>query len=57
MMAMAACLALASAASGEVKTKAIDYKQGDAVLQGFFAWDADKESWAAAMKLLGDVFK
>jgi dienelactone hydrolase len=42
MMAMAACLALASAASGEVRTKAIDYTQGDAVLQGFFAWDEAK---------------
>jgi len=35
----AVLLALASAASAAVKTKAVEYKQGDTVLQGFFAWD------------------
>ncbi len=34
-----ACLSLAMAAEGAVKTKAITYKQGDTELQGFFAWD------------------
>lgn len=42
MVAMAAWLAMAGAASGEVKTKAIEYKQGDTILQGFFAWDDAK---------------
>ena len=32
-------LAFASAASGEIKTREVEYKQGDTVLQGFIAWD------------------
>ena len=32
-------LAIASAAFAEVKTKEVEYKQGDTVLQGFVAWD------------------
>jgi dienelactone hydrolase len=39
---MAACLALAAGASAEVKTRAVEYKQGDTALQGFFAWDDAK---------------
>ncbi len=36
--ALIAC-ALASRAAASVKTKEIEYKQGDTVLQGFLAWD------------------
>jgi dienelactone hydrolase len=36
----AALLALAGAARAEVKTKVIDYTQGETQLQGFLAWDA-----------------
>lgn len=35
-------LACASAASGEIRTREVEYKQGDTVLQGFFAWDDAK---------------
>lgn len=40
-VAAAACLALAlaGAARAEVRTKAIEYRQGDTPLQGFLAWD------------------
>jgi dienelactone hydrolase len=36
--ALAACT-LATPAAAEVKTKEVEYKQGDTVLQGFIAWD------------------
>jgi dienelactone hydrolase len=36
--AFTAC-ALASSAAAEVKTKEIEYRQGDTTLQGFLAWD------------------
>jgi dienelactone hydrolase len=39
LLAAAAGLALAGAARAEVKTEAVEYKQGDTALQGFFAWD------------------
>ena len=42
LLVTAACLAMAAAAEAEVKTRAIEYKQGDTVLQGFFAWDDAK---------------
>jgi len=29
----------ASAASGEVRTKVVEYKQGNTALEGFLAWD------------------
>ncbi len=35
----AALLALTSAVSAAIRTKEIEYRQGDTVLQGFFAWD------------------
>ena len=35
----AACLALAGAARAEVRTKTVEYRQGDTPLQGFLAWD------------------
>ena len=38
MAAVIAC-ALATSASAKVKTKQIEYKQGDTTLQGFLAWD------------------
>jgi dienelactone hydrolase len=36
---VAACMFLPAAARAEVKTKEIEYKQGDTPLQGFVAWD------------------
>lgn len=40
MLAVAAVLlAFASAASAEVQTREIEYKQGDTILQGLIAWD------------------
>lgn len=39
MVAVAAVLLFSSAAAAEVQTKAIEYKQGDTVLQGLIAWD------------------
>jgi dienelactone hydrolase len=39
MVVAAAGLLLAGAARAEVKTKAIEYRQGDTPLQGFLAWD------------------
>lgn len=41
-MVMAACLGVAAVARADVKTREIEYKQGDTVLQGFFAWDDAK---------------
>lgn len=38
LAALAACF-LATPAAAEVKTKEVEYKQGDTVLQGFIAWD------------------
>jgi len=38
-IAAAALLALVGVARAEVKTKVIDYTQGDTPLQGFLAWD------------------
>ena len=38
-IAAATALALVGAARAEVKTKVIDYTQGDTPLQGFLAWD------------------
>jgi dienelactone hydrolase len=38
-LAAFAGLALAGAARAEIKTEAVEYKQGDTTLQGFFAWD------------------
>ena len=35
----AALLALTSSVSAAVRTKDVEYRQGDTVLQGFFAWD------------------
>src|SRR5712691_6401737 len=35
----AALLALTSGVSAAVRTKDVEYRQGDSVLQGFFAWD------------------
>ena len=35
----AALLALTTGVSAAVRTKAVEYRQGDTVLQGFFAWD------------------
>jgi len=35
----AALLALTSGVSAAVRTKDVEYRQGDTVLQGFFAWD------------------
>jgi dienelactone hydrolase len=35
-------MALAAPAAAEVRTQAVDYKQGDTVLQGFIAWDDAK---------------
>lgn len=37
--AATACLALAATASGEVKTKTIDYRDDGTALQGMIAWD------------------
>ena len=42
VLTLAALLALAGPASGEVKTKVIEYTQDGTVLQGFFAWDDAK---------------
>jgi dienelactone hydrolase len=42
VLTFAALLALAGPASGEVKTKAIEYTQDGTILQGFFAWDDAK---------------
>jgi dienelactone hydrolase len=42
VLTLAALLALAGPASGEVKTKAVEYTQDGTVLQGFFAWDDAK---------------
>ena len=36
---LALTLAVATAAGAEVKTRVVDYKQGDTELQGFIAWD------------------
>ena len=33
------CAVLATAAHGAVQTKAIEYKDGDVVLEGYLAWD------------------
>jgi dienelactone hydrolase len=41
--AAAALLVLAPEAEAAVKTKAIEYKQGDTTLQGFIAWDDAKK--------------
>jgi dienelactone hydrolase len=38
LSALAAC-ALATAAHAKIRTKNVEYKQGDTVLQGFLAWD------------------
>jgi dienelactone hydrolase len=38
-MAAAAALALASTAAAEVKTRVVEYRQGDTVLQGMLAWN------------------
>ena len=35
----AAVLLVASAAAAEVQTREIEYKEGEAVLQGLIAWD------------------
>ena len=35
----AAVLLVASAAAAEVQTREIEYKEGEAVLQGLMAWD------------------
>jgi len=35
----AVLLALTSGVSAAVRTKEVEYRQGDTVLQGFFAWD------------------
>ncbi len=35
----AACLVIAASARGEVRTRAIDYRQGETALQGFLAYD------------------
>src|SRR5437899_1875494 len=35
----AGLLALTTGVSAAVRTKAVEYRQGDTVLQGFFAWD------------------
>ena len=35
----AALLALTSGVSAAVRTRDVEYRQGDTVLQGFFAWD------------------
>jgi dienelactone hydrolase len=39
MMAAAAVLALASTAAAQVKTRVVEYRQGDTVLQGMLAWN------------------
>lgn len=39
VIVVAAMLLCAAAASAEVRTKEVEYKQGDTVLQGFVAWD------------------
>jgi len=39
LIAVAVVLLFASAASAEVQTREIEYKQGDTVLQGHIAWD------------------
>jgi len=39
LAAAAACLTFAGAARAEVRTKTIEYRQGDTPLQGFLAWD------------------
>lgn len=39
LIAVLAVLAFASAASAEVQTREIEYRQGDTVLVGFMAWD------------------
>jgi dienelactone hydrolase len=39
VLLVSAVFACASAAGAEVRTKQIDYQQGDTVLQGFVAWD------------------
>src|SRR5206468_11947069 len=36
---VAACLAVASPAFAEVKTREVEYRQGDTALQGFMAWN------------------
>ena len=41
--AVLAVLAIASAASAEVKTKAVPYNHGDAALEGYLAWDDSLE--------------
>ena len=33
---------LASAAAAEIKTKTVEYKDGDTVLEGYMAWDDSK---------------
>ena len=70
-------LVLASTAAAEVRTRVVEYQQGDTVLQGLIAWkhsftnpdadkagmaalgynaDADRQSWAALLALLEQVF-
>lgn len=46
----AALLTFVSAAAAEVKTKEIEYRQGDTVLQGLVAWnDAAKGKWPGVL--------
>lgn len=47
VLALLLCLNVVSWAHGEVQTKAIEYRDGDLVLEGFAAWDADKVSHGA----------
>jgi dienelactone hydrolase len=39
IMVFALALSVAGAASAEIRTKVVEYKQGDATLEGFVAWD------------------
>lgn len=45
--ALLAVLALVSTVQAEIKTKTVQYQDGDVKLEGFVAWDSDRENLAA----------
>jgi hypothetical protein len=57
-----AMLALSAAAPGAaaVQTRTVEYRQGDAVLEGYLAYDdeaADRRSWIAMKTFFEELFR
>ena len=44
VVSLATCLALTTSIRGELVTKAIEYRDGDVILQGYAAWDSERTS-------------